>query len=183
MMGPSDEERRSIAARPYRQREREAGRLPESGAPSDQIYTQQNLDYPADTDICFARGNGITLVRLTTADRGKLLAAVGTLVPELEMLRSQALDLVRNGVPEEHGKGLANTAVAVVSLVNQAHAAGYRLADEDHRETYQDAAGVREFLQGKLEEMHRTEELAFGEIGPGPEVRALERVIAMLEGK
>jgi hypothetical protein len=40
---------------------------------------------------------------------------------------------------------------------------------------------ARDFLAGKLEQARRTEQLAYGEVGPGPDVRALERVIALLE--
>jgi hypothetical protein len=42
---------------------------------------------------------------------------------------------------------------------------------------------VAGFLNERLEKARRDEKLAFGEIGPGPEVRALQRVIAMLEEK
>jgi hypothetical protein len=40
---------------------------------------------------------------------------------------------------------------------------------------------VRSFLTERLEQVRRDFEPACGEIGPGPDVRALERVIAMLE--
>lgn len=41
-------------------------------------------------------------------------------------------------------------------------------------------AAVAGYLDGLLEEAYRTEQLADGQIGPGPYARALERVIAML---
>lgn len=42
---------------------------------------------------------------------------------------------------------------------------------------------VAGFLAERLAKARAGETLAFGEIGPGPDVRALERVIAMLEKK
>lgn len=149
--------------------------LATSGAPSDKIYTQPDHDYPDDTDICFARGNGVTLVRLTPADRPKLLEAVGGLVPELSPLLAQADALARQGVPEEHGQGNANTAAAFTALVTAAHAAGYRLACDDHRATAEDAGLVSGFLLEKLAwERQRA--------GDSPDTEALERVIALLGG-
>jgi hypothetical protein len=76
----SDEERRSIAAEPYRDRERAAGRLPASGRPHDSITLQRNQDYPADSDLCFAIGNSVTRVRLTAGDQEKLRAVLGLLL-------------------------------------------------------------------------------------------------------
>jgi hypothetical protein len=44
------------------------------------------------------------------------------------------------------------------------------------------AEQVARHLDGLLETAYRTEQLACGEIGPGPYARALERVITMLRG-
>jgi hypothetical protein len=69
-----------------------------------------------------------------------------------------------------------------------------RLTDSDQRALWKRLYGspavalnmdvlVMNFLGEKLAEARANERLAFGEIGPGPEVRALQRVIALLEEK
>lgn len=150
------------------------GRLPRSGSSQDKIYTQPNRDYPDDTDIWFERGNSSTVVRLTPADRPKLLTAIGGLAPRLAELRAKA---------SRHFDGTELDPLIVVDLLAEAHAAGYRLCDEDYRMVNEDVGQVADFLAEKLEEARETEQLAPGEIGPGPDVRALERVIAMLGEK
>lgn len=141
MMSWSDEDRRRIAAEPYRRRhpmqvtgeaplpyDGEPVVLPASGRPHDSITLQRNQDYPADSDLCFEVGTSETRVRVAPADKTALLG------------------LLYSAAPTEESAALA-----------------------------------RKFLAGMLEETYRTEQLADGEIGPGPAARALERVIELLE--
>jgi hypothetical protein len=119
----SDEERRSIAAQPYRDRERAAGRLPASGRAHDRVFLERNRDYPADSDLCFEIGNSVTRVRLTGFDlhrlRGLLLDQGGG----LEVLYERAGRLQAEAAPLSQFR----------DLVDAAHAAGYQLCAEDHR--------------------------------------------------
>lgn len=148
----SDEERRSIAAEPHRRRERAAGRLPSSGSSQDRVYTQPNRDYPDDTDLCFARGNSETRVRLTPGDRAKLLAAAGGLAPKLPDLRERAGALARHNVPALDLAARTAHVAAAQALVDEAHAAGYRLCSDDVRVAHEDAGLVSDFLLGFCED-------------------------------
>jgi hypothetical protein len=153
-----------------------ARRVPASGSSQDRVYTQRNRDYPDDTDICFERGNGTTVVRLTPADLPKLLAAAGGLAPGLEELRARAAALTSAALGEA-APDVADWALRSTRLVDYAYIAG--------QVDFSAGNGRRaalDYLAGKLEEARRDFEPACGEIGPGPDVLALERVIAMLDG-
>jgi hypothetical protein len=166
---PSRRDREEAAARA-------AGRLPESGTAMRDMRLERDRDYPADSSLCFERGGAGFTIRLTDADL-HVLRAMLAVRGDLAALRSKASKLAFSDL------GTADLEPVLVQLAEEAHAAGYRLADDDHRLTYQDEAGVREFLQDRLAQARENEQLADGEIGPGPEVRALERVIAMLGEK
>jgi hypothetical protein len=179
--------------------------LPDSGAPNDKICTQPNRDYPADTDICFARGNSETRVRLTPADLPKLFAAAGGLAPGLEELHGEARKM-GGGAWEVYPGELAREAV---SLVDAAHAAGYKLAADDHRETYQERGVVTDYLVDAahaagykparavgwrltvadyldaiiLPAVRASRQEISGELFEGPDVAALGRVIVLLRGQ
>jgi hypothetical protein len=146
-------------------REREESRLPASGRAHDRVFLERNRDYPGDSDLCFAIGNSVTRVRLTGFDLHRVRGILSVPRPDAQALSSPA-ELAR-WVEVHHG---------------------------DHREwvgelrsllPYFDGdvspGQVRGFLDGLLQATYRTEKLADGEIGPGPDARALERVIALLE--
>lgn len=158
--------------------------LASSGASNDRIYTEPDRDYPDDTDICFARGNGITLVRLTTADRAKLLEAVGGLVPELAPLLARG-DAVAHDVAAGLD-GRTARASAVHELVLSAHAAGYRLAADDIRATHEDTGFVIDLLN-EMREARKNEmgqplaTDAHAELFR--EIEALRTVITLLGGR
>lgn len=105
------------------------GRLPASGTTMRDMRLERSRDYPADSDLCFERGQYVDRIRLTDSDQRALWRL---------LYRQPAVALNRDVL----------------------------------------TAGI---LRERLDEARRTEQLACGEIGPGPEVRALERVIAMLE--
>lgn len=157
-----------------------------SGADQERIYAKRNRDYPDDTDICFERGNQTNVVRLTPADKAKLLEAVGGLVPELSPLLARSDALARQGVPEEHGRGNDNTAKAVTELVLSAHAAGYRLACDDIRATHEDTGFVIDLLN-EMREARRKEmgepQATDAHAAPFGEIEALRTVIALLGGR
>jgi hypothetical protein len=146
--------------------------LPSSGGPQDRIYARPNQDYPEDVDLCFARGNSETRVRVAPADRPALFAAAGGLAPRLEELRRRARDL--GDVNWEYHPGQLPR--SAVDLVNAAHAAGYYLRCEDGP----DASAAAEAARGHLVGL-----LAAREGEPGGmahrDTEALERVIAMLD--
>jgi hypothetical protein len=168
----TDEERRSIAAEPYRRRE--VGRLPSSGLPMSDVRAERNRDHPADTDLCFERGQYTDRVRLTPADRFAVIAALaGTSPGSLLDLREQAGELARQGVPEEHGHGNVNLAAAFTRLVDYAYIAGQAdFSAGNGRGAARDyLLGLAEDRDGKSGDMAHLD------------VEALERVIAMLEEK
>lgn len=146
--------------------------LPSSGASNDKICTRPSYDYPGDTDLIFARGSSEARVRVTPADRPKLFAAVGGLAPALAVLRERAGEMARQDTPALGFEARVAHVAAVQALVDAAHAAGYRLCDEDYRATAQSAGYVRDFLAGLLEN---------GEGLPSADVEAIERVRALLE--
>ncbi len=126
--------------------ERLASRHPEfvlraSGSSQDRVFTEPDRDYADDVSLCFERGNQVTQVRVTPADRPKLFAAVGGLAPDLAELRRQARSAGLSGAG--HGTDLAGR---IEALTVTAHAAGYRLAVEDQTATAQNAGYVHDFL-------------------------------------
>jgi hypothetical protein len=175
MMPWSDEDRRRVAAEPYRRREREAGRLPASGRPKDKISLERNQDYPADTDLCFGTGSYETRVRLTPADVHALRARLLGQCCDLSELKDRAAGYMRDAL-DEVGPDVEEWAARNMELAWTAHAAGYQLCAEDHRAANQDAGYVRDFLAGLLEGLRcGTDGLVLLE-----QADALERVIEML---
>jgi hypothetical protein len=177
--------RRLSPAKPATDEERDVGRLPASGQPHDSISLKPDRDYPADSDLCFGLGNSETRVRLTPGDQEKARAVLaGALGCDLGELKDRAAGYMRVAL-DEVDPDIAEWASRNADLAVTACAVGYRLAVEDQVATAQDAGYVRDFLAGLLERAHGSEVLANGEVYPGPDVRALERVIAMLrrEGK
>jgi len=131
-------------------------------------------ELPADTDLCFERGQYTDRVRLTPADRFAVIAALaGTSPGSLLDLREQAGELARQGVPEEHGHGNANLAAALTRLVDYAYIAGQAdFSAGNGRGAARDyLLGLAEDRDGKSGDMAHLD------------VEALERVIAMLEEK
>lgn len=188
-MGPENESARlggdltpgeRLARRGYGDTEFAAG-LPSSGSSQDRIFTEPDRDYADDVSLCFERGNQVTQVRVTPADRPKLFAAAGGLAPELAELRRRARSAGLSGA--RHGTDLAGK---IEALTVTAHAAGYRLAVEDQRETAQSAGYVADYLAGRLEQARRNmgeprADDAHAEMFRS--IDALRRVIALLEGK
>jgi hypothetical protein len=163
----TDEERRSIAAAPYRDRERAAGRLPASGRPHDTISLERNRDYPADSDLCFGAGNSGTRVRVTGSDLHGLRSLLLDQGYDLSELKDRAAGYMRDAL-DEADPDIAEWAARNTELAVTAHAAGYRLAVGDQQDAAQDVGYVRDFLAG---------------LGPaaGADQQAIERVIALLE--
>jgi len=141
--------------------------LPSSGSSQDRIYTQQNRDYPDDTDICFERGSQTNVVRVTPADLPKLFAAAGGLAPGLADLRLQAGQL--EGVNWEYHPGELGR--QAVNLVDRAYIAGQAAFSASNGQ-----AAARDHLLGLAERLA-------GEPGGMAHrgAEALERVIAMLD--
>lgn len=152
------------------------GRPPASGPAADSVSLEQNPDYPADRDLVFDRGGFFLRLRLTPADQDRVRRELAAPVPaDLAELRRQARAAGLSG--QGHGTALADE---VERLVNAAHAAGYRLADDDHRLTYRDEAGVREFLEDLIREhAGRAQDFLLS----GDDQVALRRVIALLEAR
>jgi hypothetical protein len=160
----TDEERRRVAAEPYRRRQREAGSLPASGRPHDSVTLERNQDYGSDSDLCFGIGNSVTRVRVTGLDLHRLRS----------LLLDQGYDLGELYERAGHLQAEAAPLSQFRDLVATAHATGYRLAVEDQRETAQDAGYVRDFLAGLG---RQTEAGSLYEA----DQQAVERVIALLE--
>jgi hypothetical protein len=155
---------------------------PAADRSADRIYTQVNQDYPEDTDICFERGGSVTMVRITPADRPGLFAAAGGMAPGLKELREQAGRLVQRYFEDE----VVELGREVKTLVDAAHAAGYKLSAEDHRLTFQRPLAVAEFLS----DMQVTQaEVIAGlddddqQAEAARDLLALQRVTEMLRGR
>jgi len=151
-----------------------ASRSSSSGLPMRDVRAERNRDHPADTDLCFERGQYTDRVRLTPADRFAVIAALaGTSPGSLLDLREQAGELARQGVPEEHGHGNVNLAAAFTRLVDYAYIAGQAdFSAGNGRGAARDyLLGLAEDRDGKSGDMAHLD------------VEALERVIAMLEEK
>jgi hypothetical protein len=118
------------------------------------------------------RGDSERRVRIAPADRSALLAAAGGLAPKLAELRERALDLARVNVPALDFAGRTAHVAAVQDVVCAAHAAGYRLCDEDYRVTGEGPQQVRDYLIGLKEN---------GADRGHEDAEALGRVIAMLD--
>lgn len=163
----SDEERRSISGEPYR-------RLPDSGRPVSGMVLEPNRDYPADTDLCFERGQYADRIRLTAGDLNALRALLTDVQGGLKELRERAQELARANVPAMDLAARTAHVAAVTDLVAVAHAAGYRLCAEDHAPG--DREAVRDFLLEQAELR-----AAGGSVSALGQQDALARVIAMLE--
>jgi hypothetical protein len=167
------------------------GPLPDSGRPLDVCQLEPDEAYLKDSALVLGRNGMDFRVRVTARDLERLRELLSAPAADGQALATPA-NLAR-WVRERHGadeawvnelralltggEDLAELHeqapdLAGVALVDRAHAAGYRLADEDHRVTYQDEAGVRDFLQGLLEA---------DPDWPHADVAAIERVRALLE--
>lgn len=172
-MGPGNTDRYAVGYTALSAQDGPPRRLAPSGPPMRDMRLERNRDHPSDSDLCFERGQYLDRVRLTVGDLHALRALL-TARGDLENLRAGAVHLARQGVPEEHGKGNANLAVRLVKLVNEAHAAGYRLAGDDIRATAEDVWFIRDYLLSLKEDGTDRGHL---------DIEALERVIAMLGEK
>lgn len=87
------------------------GRLPLSGPPMEDVRTERNRDYPADTDFLYARGGTSFRTRLTPAD---VVAVIAVLAPSMPtpgelvaaFLASLAERTVPGGLPEADQQAL-----------------------------------------------------------------------------
>lgn len=171
MMGWTEEDKARMEALGDHRR---APALPRSGRSQDRIYLQRNQDYPADTDLCFERGNAVTLVRMTGRDM-HAARAVLTEQGDLDAMKARARDLIDFGaVADAERDGPEELAAAVENLAVTAHAAGYRLAVDDMRHAASEKGYVSDFL-GELLAAYPLDAR-----GPGRPGFFIQRVIEIL---
>jgi hypothetical protein len=155
---------------------RKRGTLAASGRPMSGMVLEPDRDHPADTALCFERGQFADRIRLTPGDLNGLRVLLSGVQGDLGGLRDRAAALVRDALgevdPDIAGWALRNTDLAAA-----AHAAGYRLCDDDWRATAQGAGYVQDFLAGRLAELRA----AGGSLTALEQQDALERVIEMLD--
>jgi hypothetical protein len=171
-MGPGDERARLHAARLggdltpgerlARRQELKPIELDTSGSAMDNVLVEKNRDYPSDVDLVFGRGGTVFRIRFTPGDRAVVIAALAA-----GLLRGWSL-------MDAAGLGPGRADAWALERVIARLQGGVLPSAGDL---------ARDFLVGTLDEARRTEQPACGEIGPGPDVRALERVIALLEEK
>jgi hypothetical protein len=159
------------------------GRIPpRSGGSLRAIEIERNRDYPADSDLVLGRGNVDTRIRLTGADlhllRSRLMAQ-----DDLAAVKDRAASYIRD-VLDEVNPDIAEWAERNMYLAATAHADGYKLCAEDHRETAQDAGYVIDFLYemiGDRDPDAGGDDVRLSDMAKR-DIDAIERVVAMLRG-
>lgn len=162
------------------------GRLAQSGPPMRDMQLERNRDYPADSDLCFERGQYKDRIRMTAGDL-HVLRALLTAGGDLQALRDKAARWMRDAL-EEVDPDADEWALRVGELVIASHAAGYRLSGDDIRATCEDAAMVAD----RLADLAQSREGDFDPEQPQDgrhngavraDQAAIERVIALLRSE
>lgn len=144
---------------------------PASGQPMSGMALEPDRDYPADTDLCFERGQYADRIRLTAGDLNGLRALLSA-TDGLEALKATAAGYMRDALGEA-GPDAAEWALRNAEMAVAAHAAGYRLSAADR------APGDREAVRDFLLEQAELRAVP-GSLVALEQQDALERVIELL---